>query len=126
MVQMHSCATKVEEVSTFHETLDTKIAILTFLSQANIHLELSSQPLTFIVRRIYENNKTRNFPKAGSYTGMYKQQVDCSMREGEERRERPVGREMDRDNHKAVFQSQHYTYNFFLVIRVSHEETGWH
>ena len=39
MVQMHGCASKVEEVSTFHETRDTKIAILTFLSQANIHLK---------------------------------------------------------------------------------------
>ena len=37
MVQIHGCATKVEEVSTFHETWDAKIAILTFLSQANIH-----------------------------------------------------------------------------------------
>ena len=39
MVQMHGCASKVEEVSTFHETWDTKIAILTFLSQANIHIK---------------------------------------------------------------------------------------
>ena len=38
MVQVHGCASKVEEVSKFHETRDTKLPIVTFLSQANMHL----------------------------------------------------------------------------------------
>ena len=38
MVHIHGCASKVEEVSTFHETCDIKITMLTFLSQANIYI----------------------------------------------------------------------------------------
>ena len=44
IVQIHNCTARVDRVSTYHETSDTKLAILTFLNQTNIHTIIILSP----------------------------------------------------------------------------------
>ena len=48
MVQIYGRTTKFDKASTFHETSDTKIKILTFLGQANEGLAVPGPALTIM------------------------------------------------------------------------------